>query len=89
MNIINIIGISAGLCTTIAFVPQVVKVAKTKKTDGISLWMYIIFVIGILLWFTYGIFKKSMEIILTNIIVFPLAIYVLVYVIKNDINNKS
>ena len=31
MNIINIIGISAGLCTTIAFVPQVVKVAKTKK----------------------------------------------------------
>ena len=89
MNIINIIGISAGLCTTIAFVPQVVKVAKTKKTDGISLWMYIIFIIGIFLWLIYGILIKSYEIILANTITFPLAIYVLVYVIKNDINDKS
>ena len=89
MNIINIIGISAGLCTTIAFVPQVVKVTKTKKTHGISLWMYIIFIIGIFLWLIYGILIKSYEIIFANTITFPLAIYVLVYVIKNDINDKS
>ena len=68
---------------------QKIQTIKTKKTDGISLWMYIIFVISIFLWLIYGILIKSYEIILANTITLPLAIYVLVYVIKNDINNKS
>ena len=84
MKLVNIIGYSAAICTTIAFIPQVIKVAETGKTDGISLYMYIIFVIGILLWFTYGFLIKSYEILFANIITIPLAIYILYYVIKNN-----
>ena len=81
MNLVNIIGYSAATCRTISFIPQVIKVAKTGQTDGISLYMYIIFMFGILAWFTYGVMIKSYEIIFANIITTPLAIYILYYVI--------
>ena len=84
MKLVNIIGYSAAICTTIAFIPQVIKVAETGKTGGRSLYMYILFVIGILLWFTYGFLIKSYEILFANIITIPLAIYILYYVIKNN-----
>jgi MtN3 and saliva related transmembrane protein len=84
MKLVNIIGYSAAICTTIAFIPQVIKVAETGKTDGISLYMYIIFVIGILLWLIYGVMIKSYEVMFANIITMPLAIYILCHVIKNN-----
>ena len=84
MKLVNIIGYLAAICTTVAFVPQVIKVYETGKTDGISLYMYIIFVIGILLWLIYGIMIKSYEVMFANIITLPLAIYILCHVIKNN-----
>lgn len=87
--ITNFIGLLAGTCTTIAFIPQVVKVVKTKKTDGISLWMYIIYIIGILLWLLFGILTKINVIIITHIIAFSLATYILYYVIKNHNNGDK
>ena len=83
-NLINIIGYSAAICRTISFIPQVVKVAKTWQTDGISLYMYVIFIISVILWFTYGVLTKSYEIIFASIIIFPLAVYILCHVIKNN-----
>ena len=49
------IGTIAACLTTGAFLPQAIKVIKTKDTAGISLMMYIMNVIGIFfmvcLWF--------------------------------------
>ena len=84
----NIIGIFATICTTIAFIPQVIKVIETQQTDGISTYMYIIFIIGKLLWFIYGILIGSNELIIANMIVLPMAIYILYYVIINKSSNK-
>lgn len=84
MNLVNIIGYSAATCRTISFIPQVIKVAKTGQTDGISLYMYVIFIISVILWFTYGVLTKSYEIIFASIIIFPLAVYILCHVIKNN-----
>jgi MtN3 and saliva related transmembrane protein len=84
LKLVNIIGYFAAICTTIAFIPQVIKVWETGNTDGISLYMYLIFIIGIISWFIYGVFIKSNEIIFANIITLPLAIYILYHVIKNN-----
>ena len=84
LKLVNFIGYLAAICTTVAFVPQVIKVAETGNTDGISLYMYIIFMVGILSWFTYGVMIKSYEIMFANIITMPLAIYILCHVIKNN-----
>ncbi|MFC2131106.1 SemiSWEET transporter [Bacteroidota bacterium] len=82
MNTISIIGLIAGLLTTVAFLPQVVKVIKTKHTRDISLAMYLIFTCGVLFWGTYGILLDELPIILANSVTLVLALIVLVYKIK-------
>ena len=82
MNATNIIGFSAAISTTIAFVPQVIKTIKTKSVKDISLIMYIIFTTGIFLWLVYGILINSKPVILANIVTFILALIVLMLKIK-------
>ena len=76
MHWITIIGLLAATCTTIAFLPQVIKTVKTKKTKDISLLMYIILTTGILLWVVYGLLTIDLPIILANSITFVLALIV-------------
>lgn len=49
------IGFVAGTCTTLAFLPQVVRTWRTRSTDDISLGMFSLMVFGIALWLFYGI----------------------------------
>ena len=78
----EIIGLIAAVCTTFAFVPQVMKVWKTKQTKDLSLRMYSIMFIGILLWLVYGIRIDSLSIILANVVTAILVGTILVYIIK-------
>ena len=78
----EIIGLIAAVCTTFAFIPQVMKVWKTKQTKDLSLRMYSIMFIGILLWLVYGIRIDSLSIILANVVTATLVGTILVYVIK-------
>ena len=79
MNYINIIGFTAGTLTTIAFVPQVIKIWKTKSAKDISLGMFVILCTGISLWVVYGILVKSLPVVVANAmsLVFALSILVL------------
>ena len=78
----EIIGLIAAVCTTFAFIPQVIKVWKTKQTMDLSLRMYFIMFIGILLWLVYGIRIDSLSIILANVVTAILVGTILVYLIK-------
>jgi len=40
------IGNIAAVLTTVSFLPQVIQVIRTKNTEGISLRMYTMFVLG-------------------------------------------
>ena len=53
-GIISLIGFSAGLLTTISFLPQVIKTWKLKKTEDISFLMYLILAVGIFLWLVWS-----------------------------------
>ena len=76
------IGVFAGFCTTVAFFPQAVKVWKTKSTKDISLYMFIIFTIGVLSWLIYGITMYDPPLILANAITLVLSIFILIYKLK-------
>ena len=78
----EIIGLIAAVCTTFAFIPQVIKVWKTKQTMDLSLRMYSIMFIGILLWLVYGVRIESLSIILANVVTAILVGTILVYIIK-------
>jgi MtN3 and saliva related transmembrane protein len=79
------IGMIAGFCTTISFVPQIIRIVKTNDTAGISFYMYLIFVIGLLLWLIYGMLIQSNAVIFTNAATFILAGIVLMMKLRNMI----
>jgi len=76
------VGLAAALCTTGAFVPQAWRTIKTKDTSGISLWMYVIFTLGVFLWLAYGIAIDNFPIIAANAVTFALAFTILCFKLK-------
>ncbi len=82
MGFIDLVGFAAGACTTLAFLPQVIKTWKTKHTKDLSLSWFLIFSIGILLWLFYGFISGSLPIIMANLITFVLVFILLVFKIR-------
>ena len=77
MNHTELLGLIAGLFTTVAFVPQVLKIWKSKHAKDISLAMFTIFSTGVALWIVYGFIIGSLPVILSNSITFALALDIL------------
>ncbi|WP_343488090.1 SemiSWEET transporter [Allomuricauda sp. d1] len=82
MPTIEILGLIAAALTTSAFVPQVYKAWKYKSTKDISLVMYLVFLIGIILWFIYGIAINSLSMAIANGVTIILALAILIAKIK-------
>ena len=84
-NSVELIGFAAAFLTTIAFIPQVVQVWKTNSVEGLSLTTYIIFVIGVFLWFLYGLNIGSLSMIIANSITVVLGLVIIYFIIKSKI----
>lgn len=84
---IELIGLLAAILTTIAFIPQVFKVIKTRSSEGLSLTTYLIFITGVSLWLIYGVFKMSFSMILGNGITVLLSSIIIYYILKNRNSN--
>lgn len=67
------VGLAAGFCTTIAFVPQVIHTWRTRSTEDISLSTFAIFFVGVLLWLLYGILRQDIAMIAANAVTLVLA----------------
>jgi MtN3 and saliva related transmembrane protein len=66
MDAIEALGLVAALFTTVANIPQAIKVIRTRSTKSISAVTYSMLFLGMLLWVTYGICKNDLPIILAN-----------------------
>ena len=64
--IADLVGFIAGILTSINIIPQIIHSIKTKKVEDVSLWMFIIYDIGLLLWVTYGIMIFSYPIMIMD-----------------------
>ncbi|MDA8105445.1 MAG: SemiSWEET transporter [Nitrospiraceae bacterium] len=82
MDHTTLLGIAAGTLTTIAYLPQVIKVWKTRSTHDISAGMFITLCLGLVMWTFYGLSINSMPVIIANIISLVLAFTVLVFKIR-------
>ena len=65
MSVTAIIGIVAAICTTGAFVPQIVKLRKQGGED-LSYSMLFLYLTGVLLWLAYGIRVHAVAVIWAN-----------------------
>jgi MtN3 and saliva related transmembrane protein len=82
MNYLLLLGLLAATLTTVAFVPQLIKVIKTRSTHDISLAMYIVVCTGVLLWLVYGLLVHDTPLIVANAVTFVLAGTILILKIR-------
>ncbi len=75
---IDLVGSLAAFLTTIAFVPQVLKIWRSKSARDISMPMYLSFTAGVALWLVYGVMIASTPMVVANIVTLCLALAVIV-----------
>lgn len=78
MNLdINHLGFAAAVCTTSAFVPQVLLVWRQRGAPGISTGMYLMFIAGVAMWLLYGLALQSWPVVIANAFTLVLATAIL------------
>lgn len=63
---IEVLGLVAGGITSVAMMPQLIKVIKDKNAEDISVVMLLVLITGLSLWVWYGILQNELPIILSN-----------------------
>ena len=66
VNQVSIVGLSASALTALSLLPQLIKIAKEKKAEDVSLRMLALLFAGIAGWIYYGILKEDWIIIISN-----------------------
>jgi MtN3 and saliva related transmembrane protein len=82
MDWVTLLGLVAATCTTIAFLPQVIKTVRTKHTEDISLLMYGILTFGLVLWLIYGLLIWNLPIIAANSVILAFTLVILILKMK-------
>jgi MtN3 and saliva related transmembrane protein len=84
MDSVDLLGLAAGTLTTVAFVPQVVKIWRTRHAADISLIMFLLFATGVLLWLVYGLAIGSLPIVIANGITLTLAVIIIILKLRYE-----
>lgn len=82
-ELVTLLGLTAGVLTTLSFVPQVVKTWKTRSTHDISLAMFAALCTGIFLWLVYGVLIRDIPVMAANALSLTLAGTILVLKIRH------
>lgn len=71
-TLISSIGLAAAFVTTFCWLPQALRIIRTRDTTAISLPAYAAFAFGIVLWLVYGISLGDLPLILSNTVTLAL-----------------
>jgi MtN3 and saliva related transmembrane protein len=76
----TIIGIAAAVLTMFGFLPQIIKIMRTKRAHDVSLVTIIQFLIGVSFWLAYGVHLHDAIIIVANAVTFiSLSVLLMLY----------
>ncbi len=89
IDTVETLGLLAGLLTTIAFIPQLVKTWKSKSADDVSLLMFLLFMSGVLIWCIYGWKIHAIPVVIANVITFLLSACILTLKLIFDFQSKK
>lgn len=64
--LINVFGVTAGLCSMMSFLPQIWKISRSRDASGVSLRMYAVTIVGFICWTVYGALSQSWPVTLAN-----------------------
>ena len=78
MDWVEGVGLLAGVIGVLGWYPQVKRIWVDKKADGISVPSFTAIAISLFLWLAYGIIKKSIAIVVANILALTVIIAIAV-----------
>ena len=81
-DIATIIGGLAAIGTTLAHLPQLAKVWRTRETGDLSLKMLIALWSGLALWVAYGVMQEDWVIVLANVVSVALVSAILAFKLR-------
>jgi MtN3 and saliva related transmembrane protein len=76
-NVTMLVGSAAAICTTLSFVPQLVKIRRQGGRD-LSDGMLVLYLLGLTLWLAYGVRIEAAEVIGANVVAGALVIAAMV-----------
>jgi len=86
---LNNIGFLAAVLTTFSFLPQAVLTLRTRKTDEISLTMYLMLNLGIVCWLVYGLIQDDLALILANSVTLLFSLPILLVKTSNKLAGRE
>jgi len=85
----TVVGSVAAVCTTGAFVPQVVRVWRLKSAGHLSLPTFVLFSFGVAVWLAYGVLIDSLPVILANAATLGLSLALVFFKVRYDRGERS
>lgn len=74
---VTIIGGVAAVLSTVSFMPQAIKIIRSRDASGISTGMYVVTVIGFAMWTAYGALQSAWPLIASNSVCLILSAFIL------------
>jgi MtN3 and saliva related transmembrane protein len=65
MGLLSFVGTIAAICTTTAFIPQIIKIRRQGGND-LSYPMLFLYLTGVVLWLVYGLLLHAAAVIWAN-----------------------
>ncbi len=78
----NFIGTAGGIVSSVTFLPQVIKIWKTKSAKDLSMMTLFFLILNVSLWLTYGLLKTDFPLIITNSIVLTMILIMVYFKLK-------
>ncbi|MEZ5501695.1 MAG: SemiSWEET transporter [Halioglobus sp.] len=85
----NSIGFLAAALTTFSFLPQAILTLRTRKTDEISLTMYLMLNLGLVCWLAYGLVQDDLALILSNSVTLLFSLPILMVKSSNKLAGRE
>ena len=77
VSTVDAVGFAAATMTTVAFVPQVLRIVRTRSAHDISWWMFGIISLAAALWLGYGLLLGALPVVIANVVTLALAATIL------------
>ena len=80
--LVEVLGLAAGVCLIMAFLPQAVKIIKTRSAGDLSLSVFLLQSVGVVMWIVYGWLSKSLALVVTNSLCLSIYLVLIVLIIR-------
>ena len=74
----TVLGLFAGACTTLSFLPQVIRTLRTRHAGDLSAAWLLIFTVGTAAWLIYGLLRSDVAVAAANGVTFVLVMMLVV-----------